>query len=66
MDHKKKIAETMSSLLESRYLKGIYVEIELYDIFKQATLINLYSPSKVCETLFVDMFQNFDFGESLM
>ena len=56
----------MSSLLESRYLKGIYVEIELYDIFKQATLINLYSPSKVCETLFVDMFQNFDFGESLM
>ena len=59
----------MSSLLESRYLKGIYVEIELYDIFKQPTLINLlnlYSPSKVCKTLFVDMFQNFDFGESLM
>lgn len=59
----------MSSPLGSRYLKGIYVEIAVSDIFKQLTLIcllNLYYPSKVCQTLFVDMFHNVDFGEFFM
>lgn len=59
----------MSSPLGSRYLKGIYAEIAVSDIFKQLTLIyllNLYYPSKVCQTLFVDMLHNVDFGEFFM
>lgn len=59
----------MSSPLGSRYLKGIYVEIAVSDIFKQLTLIyllNLYYSSKVSQTLFVDMFHNVDFGEFFM